>query len=225
METPLSTPGRSGPGLSSNVKPPQPGEPIRNNWRAIVNLASAASGTSAGLQTLKDLVAAQPHASRSLVNLFPFAIYQIPSFLRVTPDPATDWLKFRIRAGRVMETNADGTDSDFDATPDSDPDSEYIPLGDGDINVPTGTAKFWFWLEIGDDDGTTTAIVRYGPDPTAESYSDEWETDNPWDIAPRPDGSHVPIGWVDTLTNQASRTPIVRQYLRSDLVFLGGECP
>ena len=72
--------------------------------------------------------------------------------------------------------------------------------------------------------GTTTAVVRYGPDPTAESYG-AWTTDNPWDGAPKPDAGHVPIGWVDTATNRSKYSAIIRQYLRTDLVFLGSECP
>ena len=233
MQTPLSVPGRSGPTQTSNVRVPAPGDDVRRNWISVAQTASALSGQANGLQALKDQVNALKYISRRLVELHPFKIYQLPSLLRVNGgDPAVDWRKFRVRAGRVLETDADGTDSDSDSRPDTDPDSEYLPLDNGlDISVPTGTPSFWFWLEIGqDEDSTTTAIVRYGPNPSADSYTDSgnpdnsWDTDNPWTNFPKPDSGHVPIGWVDTATNASSYTPIIRQYLRTDLVFIGSEC-
>ncbi len=233
MQTPLSAPGRSGPTQSSNVRVPSAGEDARRNWISLAQTASALAGQAGGLQSLKDQVNALKYISRALIDLHPFKIYQLPSLLRANGgDPATDWRKFRVRAGRVLETDADGTDADADPTINADPDSERVPLNNIDISVPSGTANFWFWLEISvDEDSATTAVVRYGPDPTVSTYTDganpdnSWDTDNPWTNFPKPDSGHVPIGWVDTATAASSNTPIVRQYLRADLVFLGGsEC-
>jgi hypothetical protein len=219
MQSPISTPGRSGPGQSSNVRIPNPGEPITRNFRAITQLASAVAGQASGLQTLKDQIAAGAQAVRPLAELHPFKIYQLPGFLR--PDgenPASDWLQFRVRAGRVLESDALGTDGEFNPLANADPDSEYLPLDESDISVPIACPQFWFWLEIGQNDsGHTEAIVRYGPEPDASSYNDEWETENPWTGFPMPDAAHVPIGWVDTLTHASAYTPIIRQLLRTDL--------
>jgi hypothetical protein len=44
-----------------------------------------------------------------------------------------------------------------------------------------------------------------------------WETSNPWTSFPKPDAQHIPIGWVDTSTQAANLTPIVRQLLRTDV--------
>ena len=212
MQTPFSAPGRCGLGASSNVKVPGAGGDVRRNWQAISQLASAVAGQAGASADLQSKLANLKMIARRLDELHPFKLYQIPSVLRVTPDPATDWRKFLVRAGRVMETDASGTDA-----VDSDPDSEIYPAAPVEITMPENTSKFWFWLEIGSG-GTTTAVVRYGPDPTAASYGSVWTSTNPWTGAPVPDAQHIPIGWVDTNTHKDELRATVRQLLRADLV-------
>ena len=166
--------------------------------------------------------------SRKLIELHPFRIYTLPDVLRAEPDPETDWRKFIVRAGRVMETDAEGTDGY-----DDDPDSEFIPDTAeeyAEITVPEGEEEYWFWLEIDTSATPTTAVVRYGPTPTASTGpgTSSWTSTNPWTSAPVPDSDHIPIGKVDTSIESDTHTAVIRQYLRADIVTVGGgdnECP
>ena len=213
----MLSPGASGLTRSTYVRLPSPGGKVSQNWQAIGQVASAANAHSADIAALQGAFANQKHRSKYLDTLHPFKLYQLPSVLRTSPNPATDWLKFIVRAGRVLDVDATGTD-----TINADPDSEQYPTSPAEIAIPADTTgKFWFWLEIGSTSGATTAKVRYGPTPTAASY-DTWTTTNPWLLAPFPDPLHVPIGWVDVHTNFATHYPIVRQLLRSDLLALDG---
>jgi hypothetical protein len=152
----------------------------------------------------------------------PFKLYQLPIEYRDTPDANTDWRRFVVRAGRVFESDATGTDLE-----DTNPDAETIGAADNEILVPNATPKFWFWLELGADAyGVTTAVVRYSATPNANAYTDginpSWTSDAPWSGAPKPDRSHVPIAWVDTDTDNAVHVAHVRQLLRADVMTVGG---
>ena len=212
MQTPFSAPGRSGPAATSNVKLPTPGGPVTQNWQSIVQLAAGLAGQSSGLAALQSQVSNLKLVSRALDSLHPFKLYQLPDVLRITPDPDTDWRKFIVRAGRVLGADATGTDA-----VNADPDSETYPTSPTEITVPEDTAAFWFWIEI----NGSTPTVRYGPTPSASSYSSDWTSTNPWTAAPVPDSQHIPIGWVDTHTEAASHNAIVRQLLRQDIISVG----
>ena len=226
MQTPLSTPGKSGPGASSNVKLPRAGGSVRHNWVALHQLASGLAGQAAGVEGLRSEVAGLMSVSRRLVDFHPFKLYVLPDVLRAEEDAENDWRKFVVRAGRVMATDATGTDADADGVSNGDPDGEYMPPTVPEVVVPEGVEKFWFWLEIGAEE----VVVRYGPEPTAASYTPSggdptaaWgPTDNPWTAGPVPDGEHIPIGWVDTNTYGDGYVAVVRQLLRADVVQVGG---
>ena len=161
--------------------------------------------------------------------LYPFKIYQPPWETIDGVDWGFFWRTFRVRAGRVMETDATGTDAATDGTPNADPDALHYPTGNVDVRVPASTAKFWFWLEVDTSASPTTAVVRYGPDPTADAYTPAggdptaaWTTTRAWSIGPIPDANHIPIGWVDTNTEAENLRSVVRQLLRADVVQVGG---
>lgn len=212
MRGSFSAPGVSGPSSGSVVRPPARGGDARRNWLAVAQLSGRLSGLVGGLQTVDDRVSAMKRGGLVLADLHPFKIYNLPSVLRTTPAPETDWLLFRVRAGRVMSTNALNTDG-----ADSDPDVEDFP-DVTDVEVPSGTASFWFWLEI----NGTVPTVRWGPTPTASSFSGTpaWTSTNPWTSFPTVDSAHVPIGWVDSQTDAANKVAHVRQILRTDLLQL-----
>lgn len=219
MQSPVSAPGRGGITSTSSIRVPAPGEDVSRNWTSIAQVASAVVSVAAGLQGFRDEFTARQPVSQRLIELHPFKIYRLPSYLRTTSDPTMDWRRFRVRAGRVLAADATGTDAAFDPAPNANPDSEYVPMVSKEILAPINVAQFWFWLEVGS--GGTTAVVRYGPTPTASSYSDgpnSWTSANPWTLAPVPDSAHIPIGWVDTKSQQASYTAVIRQLLRADLV-------
>ena len=160
--------------------------------------------------------------------MFPFKLYRFQGPLDPSAASGTVWRMFRVRAGQVLESAATGTDGDDDPLPNADPDELYYPITAPEVLVPAATAKFWFWLEVGAGP-PTTAVVRYGPDPTADSYTPgggdptaAWTSEAAWTGAPVPDASHIPIGWVDTNTHAADLRAVVRQLLRADVVSVGG---
>jgi hypothetical protein len=196
----------------SQPRPLKSLEPSTLNYRRINEaIGDAAFARSEASQLRYRTGRADPF---SAALFHPFKLYQLPPMYR-DGTSADDWLKFRVRAGRVLGTDAAGTDGQ-----DADPDAEVYVPGAADITLPSGAAKFWFWLEFGA--GGSGAIVRYGTDPTAASYSTAWMSINPWTVAPVPDSQHVPIGWVDTSTDTGNHNAIVRQLLREDVVTVGG---
>ena len=223
MQTQVNAPGRSGAGLSSTVTVPKPGGDMRRNWVGLAQVASALKGQADATQALRGQLAVAKQMGRRLDILHPFKLYQLPDVLRVAQDADTDWRKFIVRAGNVMGVDATGTDGI-----NADPDSEEYPTESAEILVPEAAAKFWFWLELVSGE-ITEVLVRYGSDPTAESYTPAegdpttaWTSTNAWSGVPVPDSAHIPIGWVDTDTFLAERSAVVRQLLRADMVQVGG---
>lgn len=117
-------------------------------------------------------------------------------------DPATDWLKYRVRSGMVGDLDVDGTDeSDF-------PDSPDIPLDDlsDEITASSGVAQYFFWIELSDPSSVKTATIKSGEDPNTSGWTDYPDTD----------GRFILIGWVDT-TDTTNKQGKVRQILRTDI--------
>ena len=128
--------------------------------------------------------------------MFPFRLYQIPSWYRTTPSPTTDWLKFCIRGGLVFINWTAVTPTLTDG--ETSPDSETFPVSAGagvnEVSATAGVAQFWFWLAL----TSTTAVVTSGASPPT------------WSSAA------IPIGWVDT-TDTPNKFAHVRQLVRTDL--------
>jgi len=225
-DSPLTAPGLSGSTATTNLAPPWPGQPVNKLWTQVARLAGAALTGRNAAAALRGLLDADKRMVRYLDNPFPFKIYQYPTVLRKTPNPGTDWLKFRVRAGSYLLVAATGTDSDSDFTSAQDPDSEYFPAENAatEIIAPSNLPKFWFWLEISTA-SPPTAQVRWATDPTQTRWSSSlpnWTTTNPWTAFPAPDTTHIPIGWVDTQSFMTSNTPVIRQLQRTDITTLGG---
>ncbi len=208
--------------------PLRSGEDGSTNWTYINAHTTELQSARGAATDLQARVEAASDKMDAAGDFFPFRIYQVFS---QPLDPPHDWRRYKVRAGRVKETVASGTDS-TDSNPDAEDLLYYDPAHPNYITVADSTPQFWFWLEIGaDGSGNTTAAVRFGPDPTVSTYSDgttSWTSTNPWSGFPVPDSAHAPIGWVDTQTKHADKIAIVRQLLRNDLVFTGGggtECP
>jgi hypothetical protein len=153
-------------------------------------------------------------------RMFPFRIYQLPEWFRSAPNPAVDWLKFCVRGGNVLYFDATGTDG-YNA----DPYAEYFPTasgaGVGEVALTAGK-QTWFWLSI--NLGTPAAVMQCG-------YSGQTVSGNTgdpialgWTNFPDPNPGYLRIGYVDTLTNEATCVPIVRQYLFGDVCNLGTIC-
>lgn len=233
MKQGLTVQSAGGAGGGSVVVTPGPGQRSGKNWVAIAQMAQRTGGLAQQMATLERQLVAKMVPGPGPSPMHPFKIHRLPRALRVADaDPAVDWRRVRVRAGRVLEADATGTDGY-----NEDPDAEIYVLDADEITVPADTAAFYFWLEIGSGGGGTTAVVRWHTDPTADSYDggeDElvaaWgPTSVPWTTFPVMDAAHVLIGKVDTNTQKAIRYPIIRQYVRSDLVGIGAaggvECP
>jgi hypothetical protein len=161
--------------------------------------------------------------SISSSNYHPFKLYQFSNILRDDRDADEDWRKFLVRSGLVFLDDANGllpSGTDEVDFPDSD---TLADLGAVDeILVPAATAKYWFWIEIADDN--SNAAIRHAADPTVFHAT---FNPNPWDDFPDMDGFHIPIGYVDTNTNASEKIALVRQFVRTDLVGVSGgsDCP
>ena len=177
--------------------PLKSGQSLNRQWRVVNQQAGAGQFTRHEGINVQHTLAGMRHPGIAKTPMFPFRLYRIPMWYRTSPDPATDWLKFCVRAGKVFINFAE-----FDATltdgADACPDGPYLPLESGagvnEVAVASGTAKYWFWLAI----DSTGAEVDHGATPPA------WGT------------GYVPIGWVDT-TNTTDKIAIVRQIVRTDL--------
>lgn len=177
------------------VPSPKAGDDSRKLWRHNVEL-----------QRRLDTLLGEAGAGRGVagrkrftwVELHPFKIYQLPYWLRATPG-ASDWRKFRIRAGWCLGANATGTDGH-----DTDPDAAEIAEADmADITVPDETAAFWFWIA----DADTAPVVKSEATATKPT---EWTA------------TLIPIGFVDTDTYSAENRAVIRQLLRTDVISTGG---
>lgn len=171
-------------------QPLQMGESVTKNWTRINEQDVDLQQVLAQLAQLRrDLGTKFP--TRKTFGHFPFRIYRLPDHYRSSPDPDTDWLKFRVRGGKVwidwVEYDATGTDGA------ADPDDDTI-LDAGDVAVTSGVARYWFWLDI----SSGSVAVNHGAS------------------APTWSPAHVPIGYVDT-TNTTAQIAIVRQIVRTDL--------
>lgn len=189
----------------------KPLAPARDDWRQVNSLSNQlAAHRSESVAHYHNLMPQLRRREDGRGDWHPFKIYQVFS----TPaDPQNDWLRFRVRAGRVMESDATGTDG-----ANADPDAEELQAADTStyITVESGVEKYYFWLDIAEA-GVTTAAVRHAADPATVGPG------NPvaWSTYPKPDSTHVPIGWVDTLTHQADKVVVIRQLLREDVIAVG----
>jgi len=191
------------------------GDPVGAHWRFINRQGHRVKFGADQTQTLQQFPTAATNGRlRKLMArepMFPFRIYQLPGQYRDTLDPSSDWLKICVRAGRVLWFDATGTDGQND-----DPDSETFPVssgvGVGEITCTSNVPKFWIWLEI--DFGAPSAVVKSGSDPTT----------NGWTAFPMIDANHLPIGFIDTQTNLASKILVIRQLLRADVIQIGSIC-
>lgn len=151
----------------------------------------------------------EKRAGDAPIGLHPFALYRLPIRLRASPDPTTDWRKFRVRAGRCFGVLVTGTGMDDVTNPDSE---EYGAATD--IEIPSGQAKHFFWVQY--DAGANTAALHHGIDPSAGGWTD-WDDEDHLPAS----STHFLIGWVDTSTDAATKVAHVRQLIRAD-IFSGG---
>ena len=149
------------------------------------------------------------------VGFYPFKIYSFPSGWRANANISSDWLKFRVHAGRyqgVLVSNTDAHDNDPNgATYPQFPDDD-APLAESDctdIVLAANTAQTWFWVDVSNAAAPT---VRHSAHPP----------NNGWSNFPNVDSTHVPIGWVDTQFDQANSNPVIRQLVRTDISSAGG---
>ena len=161
--------------------------------------------------------------SISSSNYHPFKLYQFSNILRDDRDADEDWRKFLVRSGLVFLADANGllpSGTDEVDFPDSDTVADLGAIDE--ILVPTATAKYWLWIEIADDN--SSAAIRHAADPTVFHAT---FNPTPWDDFPDMDGFHIPIGYVDTNTNASEKIALVRQFVRTDLIGIGGstDCP
>jgi len=188
-------------GLPGVISPPGKLSSPSRNWKSIAQTARAARGLRDGLKITRDLISRLEDFSFDTIhNPHPFKIYNVPYLCLASPDPDTDWLTYRVRAGQVGDIVVDGTDDV------EDPYGYEIPLDTGNIVADPGEELYFFWLELSAPGGANTATVKYGSDPNSSG----------WDDYPLTDGRFILIGWIDT-TDTVNKQVKTRQILNSDV--------
>jgi hypothetical protein len=179
------------------------------------------------------------------LGMHPFKIYKLPQKFRASANvPPNPWRTFRVRSGIILTSTATGIKPSGTDQVDQPYENVFVTDKTGarlsndwnstvpnatDIEVPDNTVTYWFWIEISSDG--LTAVIRYGANPTVASYDDgtnvAWISTNPWSDFPNLDSTHIPLGFVDTLSGHSKKTAFVRQYWRTDILAgAGGEpCP
>lgn len=196
------------------MRPPiQAGADSRKNWIRINEIDAQVASIEVGLRSPTGKPDFRDQAVRE--QMHPFKLYRLPWRLRKNHSEE-DWRKFRVRVGRVITNSVEGGSIVNEGTDGADnPDILSYPDVD-DILVPADTLEYWFWIEVDPVTGHAIA-VRHAADPAAIGAG--------WESFPNTDGLHFPIGFVDTSTRATDRVPIVRQLIRTDLVFAGsGDC-
>jgi len=139
---------------------------------------------------------------------FPFKIHLSP------PDPGLDaaghldkdWRTFRVRNGLVGLTGVDFTDEV------ANPDSSEVPDFDTDIDFLVPASKtVMVYINA---NGLPLEIHMDASDALPSSPIDisAWSTTTGWD-----DGKFILLGWIDTLSDVATKVAHVRQLIRADL--------
>ena len=169
------------------------GEDSRKTWRKVNDIIEALDKATARLENAERRILELERRNRG-GKLHPFCIYSHPSEERDTPT-AADWRTFRVRAGTVF---INGTEVTVTGTDGADEPDTGALAATGDIEVPEDDPQFWFWLEL-TGGGSPAASVESGSTP------------------PTWDETHIPIGWVDVFTNAEDQSPIIRQFIRTDL--------
>lgn len=220
-----SAPGAAGFTAGGTVRVPNRYTRPQKLWQTSAQLANVLSTTNARLDSAANRL---DHVARALafsLHLHPFKIYQLPLGFRTTPDPTTDWRKYRVRGGSVFlddaigypATNTDGHNLDVDSSSVSEDDCT-------DILIPNITAwsletsLYYFWLEIEFASDTWSVTLRSGSDPATLN---ETSNPKPWTTFPASDPHRILIGllsWQDQAAVN-SHLPDVRQFVRTDLHF------
>lgn len=183
------------------LQTPEKGGLVEKNWTYIKAAIDRQAEMAAQMDNLRqEVVALRRMVKSGLFDMFPFRIYQLPFFLRASPDD-DDWLKFRVRGGRVGDLEVDDTDGETIPDLDTYPDMT-------DIVVDTGVDAHYFWIELSDPSDVKTATLKNGEDPNSAG----------WDDFPDTDGRFILIGYVDTATRESEKIAIIRQLLRTDIL-------
>ena len=151
-------------------------------------------------------------------DFHPFKIYNVPDIFRPTVatgsfNPTDNWRTFRVRNGEVLtKTITSGSVYGTDATQYVD--SNIFPLNSFDTLVPTGSSRYYFWIETLDTAAPPTGsyVIQSGIDPSQVGLQNKWSN---W---PSASANHLPIGYVDTLSSGSINQAFVRQYIRSDIL-------
>jgi hypothetical protein len=189
------------------IAPLKRGEPVAQNWRKVNELVVE-------LERLKaQYVALLRFGRTDLAPLHPFALYNLPPHHRASPDPATDWRRVRVRAGRYLGADASGTDGEDDSPDTGQFDGATLT---DEVLIAASTAAHWFWIDV-----TTPSAPEVKHADAAASDPDD-PAGQGWTSFPVPDANHIPIGVVDSATYATDKYCAVRQYLRADVVTKGG---
>lgn len=168
-------------------------------------------------------------------DMFPFKIYNVPSELQ--NGTSYNWLNVNVRGGYVF-TNRIDTGSCWVNGTDRMEQFSYkstLPVlySTGQYTVPTGSLKYWFWIEASGSHGTgsadpaafTSGSNYYLRASLTPQTPDNLFNPNGWQNWPSASAGNFIVGFVDTVSSAAYNVVIVRQFQVGDILAAGSSLP
>jgi hypothetical protein len=178
------------------IQPIAKGADSRLDWRTVNAVVDAIN---------KSRLAEMPKERRQDTSLFmhPFRIYQLPSWMR-SETAETDWCKFVVRGGLVNSVTVGKTD--LETWPDDETygGASLATTLTNEIAVDPGISKHSIWIKC--NRALTSAEIAH-----ADGDAPAFDTSDGY--------LQIPVGWVDTASEESNHVAKIRQLLRSD-VFL-----
>ena len=180
----------------------------------------------------------QSMRSQSGSGMFPFRIYQFPSYLRKFQND-NDWQRFKVRSGgspysASPDVSIVGTDAepypyqDTFLTTEVSP-SDNTQIGDDwhEIVVPADGTVYYFWISTVTRTGGSPWTLMFGADPASATSMGDGTTgiDDKWTQFPLNDPYHYMVGSVaisptataNGHTSIGGNVPVVNQALGENL--------
>ena len=205
-------------------------ESVYHMWKTQVEAASNLNKVNQTVNQIARELKTFDKRNKLGFDLFPFKLYVLPDAFRGTGDvSSTNWRTLRVRGGFVFTNQVssasfvNGTDmfqqyAYADMYPSSSATmaiSGQIPAS-YDYLLSTGSTDnpVWFWIE----NSSSAYYLRYNNNPVSSSIGNP----NPWTSFPQANSNYIPIGTVDCYTSASVNQALIRQFLTTDVLAVGG---
>ena len=206
----------------SALRSPRDSQTIYHNWKYLNELGKGYNKLiQIANQMTREIKRIEGHNVLGF-DFFPFCIYTVPLELR-PPDSGSytsgyNWSTVRVRGGAVL-INSVNTGSSWVYGTDQSLYPDYSTLtfqwqSPIDIIVPPGSNQYWFWVEqLSSSVSGSMNWLQYATSSAITTTG----VQTPWASWPSASFQHIPIGYVDNVTNASVQDLLVRQFQRTDI--------